>query len=384
MSMTTIDRKRGAFLGLATGDCFGAPVEGMPAWEIQKRFERVTEILDPFEVWARRPERGRLRGLHTDDTQQAWMLVDALVEGAASLPESLAARFIAFNRPRPDLPRGIHRGTGRGFRAAVEALSKGTPALEAGLPTGSNGAAMRVAPVGVHYCDRPDELVRHALLASVVTHRDPRSMEAAAALAFLVGALVGSAPPADRATGFAAAIEGARRAEELLKSGWPVAIDATLLAHSGGFRNILEAIADLPVETILATVAQRAGALGPERPIKRGTEAFAPASVAASIAIALTQDSYRSVVETLVNAGEDTDSTGAMGGAIAGARFGASAIPTSWLDVLVGKEPLQAVAAVLAGEATALPQQETLEEGWTRAERDEALRRAREEDDFEE
>jgi ADP-ribosyl-[dinitrogen reductase] hydrolase len=385
--MTTSDRKRGAFLGLATGDCFGAPVEGMPAWEIQKRFERVTEILDPFEVWARRPERGRLRGLHTDDTQQAWMLADVLLEQAASLSDALAARFLSFNRPRPDLPRGLHRGTGKGFRSAMDALSKGTPALEAGLPTGSNGAAMRIAPVGIHYSDRPDDLVRHALLASAVTHRDPRSMEAAASLAFLVGALVGSAPPSDTKGRFEAAIEGARRAEELVKAGWPVTVDEKVLAFSGGFRSVLEAVAngEHAPDQILGTVAKVAGTLGAERMIKRGTEAFAPASVASSMAIAITAESFRAALEILVNAGEDTDSTCAMGGAVAGARFGASAIPSSWLDVLVAKEPLLQVAAVLAGETGTLPQQEPLEEGWTRAERDEALRRAREDDDdFEE
>ncbi|MBI4864373.1 MAG: ADP-ribosylglycohydrolase family protein [Candidatus Riflebacteria bacterium] len=309
------DLKLGAFLGLAVGDCLGAPVEGMPAWEIQRRFGRVTTVLDPFEVWIRRPERGRLAGLHTDDTQQAWMVASVLLEHREIVPSELAERFVAFARPLPDLPRGLHRGTGRMFRTAVERLAAGTPALEAGVLSAGNGAAMRSAPAGIVFGADLDAVVRATLLAGAVTHHDPRGLEAAAALAALVGALVSDAPPRD-------------------------------------FRTCR-----------------------PERRIKRGTEGFACASVAASIALASRAASFREVLEDVVNAGEDTDTTGAMAGAIAGARFGRAAIPDEWLATLVGRSELERVAAALAGEGPGAPQQMPLEEGWCRLEVAEARRR---------
>lgn len=142
--MTPSDTKRGILLGTAVGDCLGAAVEGMPRWEIEKKFDRVTEILDPFDVWTRRPQRGRLRGLHTDDTQQTWMVWGALGSVSPVDTARLAKTFVRFAEPRPDLPHGLHRGTGRHFREAVDALKKGTPPLEAGRASAGNGADTRM------------------------------------------------------------------------------------------------------------------------------------------------------------------------------------------------------------------------------------------------
>jgi ADP-ribosylglycohydrolase len=376
------DRARGAFLGLAVGDALGAPVEGMPAWEIRKRFGRVTTVLDPFEVWSRRPERGRMRGLHTDDTQQAWILAAVLLARGDVVGADVARAYVSFARPRPGLPRGIHRGTGRAFREAVARLAAGGDAAGgAAQPSAGNGAAMRVAPVGIVLAGDADRVVRGALASGSMTHADPRALEAAAALAALVAALLSPHPPAGRPECLASAIEGARRAEQMLAAGTPVRLPAQRAAWQGGFRTVLEgvlALGDAAPDDTLREVARLASSQGPDRPVKRGTEGFSPASVAAAIALGAGARDFRSALEDVVAGGEDTDTTGAMAGAIAGARFGMAAIPPEWIGALVARGPLAQVADALAGGGgVPPPEQEPLEELWTRAERDEAAGRAR-------
>jgi ADP-ribosyl-[dinitrogen reductase] hydrolase len=378
------ERARGSFLGLAVGDCLGAPVEGMPAWEIEKRFGHVTEMLDPFDVWQRRPERGRLRGLHTDDTQQAWIVADVLLRHAAIVPDELARRFVSFAQARPDLPRGVHRGTGKAFRAAVERLTQGTPALEAGEPRASNGAAMRVAPIGIRFAGKPEEIARGTVLGSAVTHHDARAIEAAAAVAALVGALVADGGPTTFRGMIEAAIDGARRAENLIASGDPVKLEPAERAASGAVREVLASLlvrSGLGDEELFREIAKAANAHSPDRMIKRATDGFALASVTAAIAIAARAKDFRAAMETSVNAGEDTDSVAAIAGAIAGARFGAAAIPAEWIGALVAKDALGQVADLLGGGEGTPPDQEALEETWTRLERQEAGERARQEDE---
>jgi ADP-ribosylglycohydrolase len=46
-------------------------------------------------------------------------------------------------------------------------------------------------------------------------------------------------------------------------------------------------------------------------------------------------ESYEETVLMAVNLGEDTDTTAAVAGGMAGLIYGASSIPKKWLDVLV-------------------------------------------------
>lgn len=42
-----------------------------------------------------------------------------------------------------------------------------------------------------------------------------------------------------------------------------------------------------------------------------------------------------------VNLGDDTDTTAAVAGALAGAKYGFNAIPQEWIDTLRGKELIE-------------------------------------------
>ena len=58
----------------------------------------------------------------------------------------------------------------------------------------------------------------------------------------------------------------------------------------------------------------------------------------------LNHDSLEETIIAAVALGHDTDTTAAVAGALAGAAYGASAIPARWLDILQPREELAAHA----------------------------------------
>ena len=54
-----------------------------------------------------------------------------------------------------------------------------------------------------------------------------------------------------------------------------------------------------------------------------------------------TTQGYRDCVLAAVNLGNDTDTTAAVAGALAGTIYGAASIPEEWLDVLRGKKIIE-------------------------------------------
>ena len=63
----------------------------------------------------------------------------------------------------------------------------------------------------------------------------------------------------------------------------------------------------------------------------------------------MTAESAEEAIITAVNRGGDTDTIGAITGAIAGARFGASALPVRWLNDIDAHDELEQLATTLAG-----------------------------------
>ena len=64
----------------------------------------------------------------------------------------------------------------------------------------------------------------------------------------------------------------------------------------------------------------------------------------ASVWCLLTTDTYRDAVLKAVNLGEDTDTTGAVTGGLAGLLYGLEAIPASWVNQLARLKDIEALA----------------------------------------
>jgi ADP-ribosylglycohydrolase len=103
------------------------------------------------------------------------------------------------------------------------------------------------------------------------------------------------------------------------------------MGHGGG----LEA----KIELIAATFPRDVSAIG---------------AVPAALAAFLLNADFQDTVLTAVNCGGDTDTIGAMTGAIAGAYYGYSSIPSAWLEPLENGEKGRDYVASLAEELASI------------------------------
>ena len=182
--MTTLDRALGALYGLAIGDALGMPTQSMRSEDIRADYGTITGFVDagPRQVIA----AGMKAGSVTDDTEQAVLLGELLVAGGGHLdPAAFAHALLAWEKSM--VAKGSLDLLGPSTKRAVERIVAGIPADEAGRFGSTNGAAMRIAPVGIACRPEPVErLMSSVVKASVVTHNTSLGIASAAAVGMAV------------------------------------------------------------------------------------------------------------------------------------------------------------------------------------------------------
>jgi ADP-ribosylglycohydrolase len=302
---TTSDRARGALYGLAIGDALGMPTQLMSHEEVAACFG----VLDGFrEAPADHPiAAGLPAGSVTDDTEQALLLADALLLGGGHLEsEDLARRLVVWAERARE--RGSLDLLGPSSSAAVAAAVAGAPLDETGRFGATNGAAMRITPVGlIMSTDDLDALVDLVVEASRVTHNTGVAIAGAAAVAAAVSGGIGGASVAQATTlGIRAAELGQRRGDWVAgavvarRIAWAIGlVDPD--DHDRSVRDIVELI---------------------------GTSLATQESVPAAFAVlALHPNDPWQVCLTAASLGGDSDTIAAMAGAIAGACHGIDVWP---------------------------------------------------------
>ena len=339
-----MSRYTGCLLGLAAGDALGAPLEGMKEGHIRQIFGEVTGFADPIAAFPDRPGKWRLRGLYTDDTQQALALADVLAVHGEADTEALADLYIRLLREGPSqYAFGAHRGTGHFFRRAVLAMEEiPDDPLACGQPSAGNGAAMRVAPIGLHYAHDDEALGKAAVEVSLMTHHDPRGVAAALAVALAVARFARlGAEDGDPALEIAGELpHWVAEWEERLEGEYrSYLLGEALGERTHQFSKGLQVLAFLVREgdDLLAakTILRHANNCDPATPVGHPHAGFALASVTMALYRALSARDFRSGLLATVRQGGDADTAGAMAGAVLGARFGERAIPEEWLASLL-------------------------------------------------
>lgn len=296
------DRAAGCLLGLACGDALGGPVEFKSRAEIAALYpDGLREFvgggwldLEPGEI--------------TDDTQMTLALARSLSsEGLDST--LMVAEFLAWYRSDP-------KDIGNTTRAALALLAEGVPPDEAGARVAAslgdrgagNGAVMRCAPVAIRFIHDPVGLVAASIASSAITHADRRCVWSAVAINQAIAHL-------------------------LLGGGSDGVLDAAA-----------RGIADMDVRAVVLGAADR-----PRDAVKSG--GFVLDTVAAALWCLLTTDGFEEAVVAAVGLGEDTDTTAAVTGALAGARYGAGAIPILWREAVQHRTEIRELAHRLLGFA---------------------------------
>lgn len=305
-----LDRGSGALWGLAIGDALGMPAQLLARPEIVARWG---PVLPGFEApGADHPiAAGLPAGAVTDDTEQALLLGRLLVTGGGRVdPREFADALLAWEDAFR--ARGSADLLGPSTKRAVEAIRAGASPAEAGRTGTTNGAAMRVAPLGVACpADDLDRLVDRVVEVSAITHGASAALAGAAAVATAVS--IGVAGAADLAGTVALAV----RAAEL-------AAVRGVRGVSGEPDDVAERIA-----AACELVRGRSPEDGLELVVSRvGTGLATRESVPAAFAVlTLAGDDAWLAGRLGASAGGDADTVAAMAGAMAGARCGASALP---------------------------------------------------------
>ena len=318
----------GALYGLAIGDALGMPTQLLSPEDVDRRFGMITWFQpapDDHPIAAGLPA-----GHITDDTEQALVIARLLIDGHGRIdPHTLANALAHWEREM--VRRGSLDLLGPSTQRAISAVAAGTSVEEAGRFGDTNGAAMRVTPVGIA---RPvedfDGLLQAVVDASGVTHNTTLALSGASAVAAAVSAGVGGAS-LDGAiqVGLSAARAGRNHGAWVAGADVAARIEAALDGVRGLARDELVRFIRNVVGTSVATQESVPAAFA----VLQATQeagAWEACLLAASL-------------------GGDSDTIAAMAGAIAGACQGIDAFPADALDLIrtVNKLELEPIAEQL-------------------------------------
>ena len=297
------NRTRGILLGLACGDALGRPVEFSSASSIAAEHGQLDEMIG-HGTW------NQPAGTITDDTEQALCIARSLVEQQAFDPADIASRFVDWYDSNPfDI--------GRMTMKSLSRLKHGDDWSEAGQhvwetsPEGQNagnGSVMRCPPLAIPYATDWERLVTVSRQSSQITHADPRCTYGCAVLNLTLAGLLDD-------------------------------VDTPL-------QDALNYVDPSAPDELTAAL----------RPLARGdqpdlleTSGYVIHSLQTALHDGLHTTDAEEAIVTAVNRGGDTDTIGAITGAIAGARFGASQLPDRWLTAIDEVDELKALAMEFEG-----------------------------------
>ncbi|AZF65539.1 MULTISPECIES: ADP-ribosylglycohydrolase family protein [unclassified Pseudomonas] len=184
--MTPQNRALGAFYGLALGDALGMPTQSLSREQVQQRFGAITGLEDADADQPIAPNMPA--GSITDDTEQAILVGELLVEGNGKIePTVLAQRLIDWEAAMR--AKGSQDLLGPSTKRAIDMILAGHTPEESGRFGTTNGAAMRITPVGIAAdVSDPAPFIQAVIQACQVTHNTTLGISSAAAVAAVVSA----------------------------------------------------------------------------------------------------------------------------------------------------------------------------------------------------
>lgn len=290
-------RAIGCLLGLAVGDALGSPLQFMTEPQVQIKHGTVRNMIGGGWLLLRPGET-------TDDTELAMLLAGSLVERRGFDAEDVARRYVEWFRGGPKEARGV-------LRTSLSLLAEGSTVSEAsakahelsGEDSADNTTLMRCAPLALSIGTAWSRLVEAAVAEAAITHLDSRAGAGSAALVTVLALL----------------LEGTPR-EEVLDRAFDL-----LEENESGIENLL-----------------------PDVAIRRRDSLRPGPYVVDTLEVALhgfrRAESFEDALVSTANLGGEADTTTSVAGALAGACWGADAIPRRWLRALVGRTAIRNAA----------------------------------------
>lgn len=294
-------RAYGALAGLALGDALGMPTQAMSPQQIQTVYGQVTGLVDGDKSQPYAP--GMAAGSVTDDTEQALLIASLLLKGHGSGLNLDASEFSQALLAWEDsmIERGSLDLLGPSTKAALERVRAGENPLRVGGEGTTNGAAMRVTPIGIAASTSDRQLFADAVWSSCqVTHATRQGFQSAALVAAAVSLGIDA---------------GAADVTDLL---W----EAVAFVRSLPERGAWSPEPDVVVATHRALKLAAQPSSSPQWLAEQiGTSVASAQAIPMAFALLARDPSPRALLEA-ANLGGDTDTIGAIAGAILGASLG--------------------------------------------------------------
>lgn len=259
---------------------------------------------------------GEGAGRYTDDTAMTIGVAESLIAARGFDADHMARTFARHYAAEP------WRGYGFGPPLIFKMMRDGTPWRDAAqrlYPGGSfgNGSAMRVAPVGLLFCDDLAKVAEVARQSSRITHTHPMGADGAAlqacAVALAVQAQPGTLDHDAFLNSLSECVQEDLYQEKLLAMGQLLRRQAPMDAAVAELGNTIEAFNSVPI----------------------------------AIYSFLAGGSFEEAVGNALAAGGDRDTIGAMAGAVAGAYYGVERIPETWKHELENRATIEGLGEQL-------------------------------------
>ena len=301
-------RAYGALAGLALGDALGMPTQAMSPEQIRAVYGTITGLVDADASQPYAP--GMPAGSVTDDTEQALLVASLLVRGRGTSSGRVALDAGEFAHALlawedSMIERGSLDLLGPSTKAALERVRAGEDPLTVGGAGTTNGAAMRVTPIGIAMSTADPEAFADAVWSSCqVTHATRQGFQSAA----LVAAAVSMGIDAVRST-----------TPDLRSLLWKAVTYVDSLPERGAWtpdpdvvaatRRAMQLVAN-PASSSLECLVEQVG-----------TSVASAQAIPMAFALLARDPSPQALLDA-ANIGGDTDTIGAIAGAILGAVLG--------------------------------------------------------------
>lgn len=299
---TTRDRAVGALVGLAVGDAVGATLE----FRQPGTFEPIDDMIGggPHDLQP---------GEWTDDTSMAMCLAESILDRGELDPADQLRRYVAWRDKGYWSSKGHCFDIGLTTSAALSRFERTGAVIDEPVDQNSaaNGSLMRLAPVPIRWFTDVELAAEHSGTSSTTTHAADRPVDACRLYGAMIAALIaGDEPAAVIDPGF-----------------W----------RFGRLDPSVDAVAR--------------GSWRRRRPPEIRGSGYVVDALEAALWAVDSAANFREAVLRAANLGDDADTTAAIAGQLAGARWGVQAIPSEWREVLVANRRISTIAGLLHDQA---------------------------------
>ena len=302
----------GVLYGMAIGDAMGMPPELWSRKRLLEKYGYITDFMDGDEE--NEISYQYKKGNFTDDTSQALVIVDTLLKNEFVVnSNSIAKALLEWAYKEKAFENNI---LGPTSRATLEAFSRGEDPKKYSDTALSNGAAMRIAPIGsIFLASQKKELCNYVLNISRVTHSSDITIAGACIIAMAVSSVIDFS-------------DKDRMIEDILSiEEYAMSLGASTVSASLGTR-IKYAI------KLAKEYKEDKKSFLNELYSMMGAGVNTVDSVPCAVAIAYYAFDVHEAALLSANLGGDTDTIGAMACAICGAVKGVGGIPKEDIELI--------------------------------------------------